>query len=134
MADLHLLPSDLHLVIDLPGSVPEAARLVEASYLGLAGWIERHLPRVATVLAGVSLSLYGRHVTEALRRIAWSWPFPLRAGLFIAVVGLGFGAIIAAVAPLIAAGLRQVGTPYLVPATLSAFILLGILAERSGRI
>ena len=71
---------------------------------------------------------------DRLRRVAYTWPFPLRAGLFISVVGLGFAAVIAACAPLVTAGLRSIGTPYLVPAILSAFILLGILAERSGRI
>lgn len=133
MFDLNLLSGDPHLV-DLPRTGPEAARLIETSYLRLSAWTANHLPRIGTLIVGVSLSLYGRYVTEGLRRVAYTWPFPLRAGLFISVVGLGFAAVIAACAPLVTAGLRSIGTPYLVPAILSAFILLGILAERSGRI
>lgn len=127
------MPADLN-VVDLPRSGPEFAGLVEGNYLRLSHWLAAHLPRVGTVIAAAASSLYGRHLTETLRRIAHGWPFILRAALFISVVGLGFGAIIATVSPLITAGLRVVGTVYLVPATLFAFILIGILAERSGRI
>ena len=56
------------------------------------------------------------------------------AAVFITVVGLGFGLVIATLAPLVTTGLRAVGTYHLVPATLCAFITIGILAERNGRI
>ena len=131
--ELTWLPADLN-VVELPRSGPEFAGLVEGSYLRLSLWLAEHLPQVGTLIAGTAFSLYGRYITEILRRIAHRWPFPLRAGLYIGVVGIGFGAIIATVSPVITAGLRLVGTYYLVPATLSAFILIGILAERSGRI
>lgn len=133
MFDLNLFFAYLQLV-DLPRSVPEAARLIEGLYLGASAWLEAHLARVGTVLAGLSVSLSARHVTEPLRRFAASWPFPLRLALFVGVVGLGFGLLIGALSPFVTAGLRAVGTHYLVPAILCAFITIGILAERSGRI
>ncbi|WP_373048558.1 DUF3392 family protein [Vulgatibacter sp.] len=132
MLDATLL-ADLQLN-DLPGTAPEAARLVEGSYLRLAGWLEGHLPRIGTLIAATSISLYGRYLTDTVRKTARDWPFLLRVGLFVVVVGFAVGAIIAAVAPLITAGLRSVGTLYLLPAILCAFIVIGILAERSGRI
>lgn len=125
--------ADLHLFA-FPGSLPEAATLVEGSYLRVSRWLADHLPRVGTLIAATSLSLYGRYITDSVRRFAHRWPFPVRAGVWITLVGFGFGLIIATVSPLVTAGLRAVGTPYLVPAILCAFILVGILAERSGRI
>jgi hypothetical protein len=120
--------------LQMPRSLPEAARLIEGSYLALCHWIEAHLPQAGTLIAGASLSLYGRYITDGLRRTMVNWPFIVRAGIYIALVGLGFGAIIGTVAPLVTSGLRLISTPYLVPAFLCALILVGILAERSGRI
>lgn len=118
----------------IPSSVPEAARMIEGSYLRCSSWLAQHLPRVGTLISAALLSLYARHVNDTVRRVAAGWPFPLRVAAFVAVVGFGFGLIIAFASPLIAAGLRAVGTYYLLPATLCAFIVVGILAERSGRI
>ena len=132
MVDPNLF-ADLH-VVPLPRSGPEFAGLVEGGYLRLCAWIADHLPRVGTLVAATTLSLYGRYLTDALRRIARNWPFPVRTAVFIVAVGFGMGGIIATVGPLVAAGLGVVATPYLVPATLSLFIVIGILAERNGRI
>jgi len=120
--------------LQLPASLPEAAGLVEGSYLKLSAWLAGRLPQIGTLLVAVTYSLYGRILSEALRRTASRWPFPLRLSVFVAVVGFGAGLIIASVAPLVTDGLRAVGTSYLVPAILCAFIVIGILAERSGRI
>jgi len=120
--------------VDPPRTGPEAARLIEDSYLRLSGWIEAHLPEVGMLIAATLLSLYGRRISDLLRRITKRWPFPLRVALFIAVPGLGFAALIASVSPFITTAFKAVGTPFLVPAILSAFIFIGILAERSGRI
>lgn len=119
---------------DLSSSLPDAARWIEARYLGASTWLESRLPQAGTLIAGTTFSIYGRYIADMVRRIAQEWPFLLRVGLFVALVGFGFGLIIGTVAPLITAGLRWVETPFLVPAILSAFIVIGILAERSGRI
>jgi hypothetical protein len=118
----------------IPSSLPEAARSIEGLYLRCSGWLAQHLPRIGTLIVAALLSLYARRINDTVRRVAAGWPFPLRVAAFIAVVGFGFGLIIAAASPLVAAGLRSVGTYYLLPATLCAFIVVGILAERSGRI
>lgn len=132
MVDLNLF-TDLQLA-PVPRSVPEFARLVEGNYLRLCAFLAEHLPRVGTLVAATTLSLYGRYLTESLRRFSKDWPFVLRTCLFVVAVGFGMGTIIATVGPLVAAGLRWVAVPYLVPATLSLFLVIGILAERQGRI
>ncbi|AKU91986.1 DUF3392 family protein [Vulgatibacter incomptus] len=124
---------DPHLA-NLPSSLPEAASSIEALYLRLSGWLEAHLAQAGTLIAGTTFSLYARNLGETVRRFAKSWPFILRVGLFVGLVGFGFGLIIATIAPVVTAGLRWVGTPFLVPAILAAFIVIGILAERNGRI
>jgi|GEM_PF-2141252 len=115
------------------GHLPEVARSIETGYLGLSHWLEAHLPRISTLIAATTLSLYGRIITDRTRQLAQDWPFILRLALFVSVA-LGFSLLIASVAPLIAAGLKLAGTPYLVPAVFGAFLVIGILAERNGRI
>lgn len=124
---------DLHLD-DLSSQLPGIAQSIETHYLQLSGWLASHLPRIGTLLACITLSLYGRAIADRARRLALEWPFILRVGLFVAVVGFGFSLIIASVAPLVTAGLSRVETPYLVPAVFACFLVVGILAERSGRI
>lgn len=118
----------------LVGLLPVVARSIETGYLLLASWLEGHLPRIGTLIAATTLSLYGRAIADRTRRLAEDWPFILRLSLFVSVVGFGFSLIIATTAPLIAAGLRLAGTPYVVPAIFGSFLVIGILAERSGRI
>ncbi len=122
---------ELHLD---PDFLPGIAQSIESHYLQLSSWLESHLPRIGSLLACTTLSLYGRLLADRARQLAIEWPFILRVGLFVAVVGFGFSLIIATVAPLITAGLAMAGTPYLVPATFACFLIVGILAERSGRI
>lgn len=119
---------------EIPASLPEAALSLEALYLRGSSWLAAHLPQTGTVIAGTTFSLYGRHIADAARRAAQHWPFILRVGLFVGLVGFGFGMIVGTIAPLVTEGLRWVGTPYLVPTIFAAFIVIGILAERSGRI
>lgn len=119
---------------NLQSSLPEAATLVEASYLRLSVWLEAHLPQTGTLIAGTTFSLYGRILADRVRRVAHEWPFILRVALFVGMVGFGFGLIIATISPLVTAGLRWVGLPFLVPTILAAFLVIGILGERSGRI
>jgi len=115
------------------GHLPKVARSIESGYLELSSWLEAHLPRISTLITATILSFYGRVVTDRTRQLAQDWPFILRLALFVSV-GLGFSLLIASASPLIAAGLKLAGTPYLVPAVFGAFLVIGILAERNGRI
>lgn len=124
---------DPHLA-DLPSSLPEAARAIEGLYLRLSSWLEANLEQVGTLIAASTFYVYGRLLTEKLRQLTLEWPFIVRLGLFVGMVGFGFGLIIATAAPVVTAGLRWAGTPFLVPTILAAFLVVGILAERSGRI
>lgn len=119
---------------DLPASIPEAAQSLEALYLRGSSWLAARLPQAGAVIAVTTFSLYARHIADTARRVAQNWPFILRLVLFVGLVGFGFGMIVGTIAPLVTEGLRWVGTPYLVPTILAAFIVIGILAERSGRI
>lgn len=118
----------------LSSHLPGFARSIEAHYLLLSSWLESHLPRIGTLIACTTLSLYARHVTDRARQLAMEWPFLLRVGLFIGVVGFGFSLAIATASPLITAGLELAGRAHLVPTILVCFLIVGILAERSGRI
>jgi hypothetical protein len=124
---------DLHLA-ELPNSLPEAARSLEGQYLRLSGWLEANLPQIGTLIAASTFYVYGRVLTEKLRHFTTEWPFIVRLGLFVGMVGFGFGLIIATASPVVTAGLRWAGTPFLAPMILAAFLVIGILAERSGRI
>ena len=99
-----------------------------------SAWAEAYLPQLGLIIAATLLSLYGVRITNLVRLRTQRWPFAVRTALFIVIAGLGFGAMIAALAPLITSGLRLVGQPFVIPTSLAAFIAIGILAERSGRI
>lgn len=118
-----------------PGRLGAAvARAVEGTYGEASTWTETHLAQLGLVISGIALSLYSGRFALAIRRATHTWPFPLRLAVFVLLVGVGTGAVASALAPLVTAGLALVGTPYVIPTVLGAFMVVGILAERQDRI
>lgn len=114
--------------------VETVARAVEGTYIEASAFAHQHVSRIGLLITTSLMSLYGGRITHAVRQITVKWPFPLRAGLFIVVVGMGFAAILGTVAPLVVSALELVPRYYVIPATLFAFTLVGILAEHNERI
>src|SRR5690606_18248277 len=97
------------------------ARVVESTYVEASEFAEAHVKRIGLLITTSLMSLYGGRITQAVRSVTLKWPFPLRAGLFIVVVGMGFAALLATVAPVVTSALELVPRYYVIPATLCAF-------------
>lgn len=120
--------------VDVETVAVTTAQLVERTYVEASEYAEQHVPRIGLLITTSLMALYGGRITQAVRSVTLNWPFPLRAGLFIVVVGMGFAALLATVAPVLTALLEKVPRYHVIPATLVAFTLVGILAERNERI
>ena len=94
----------------------------------------KHLSLVAVAFAATLLTLYGPDLTKLLKRRTRKWPLLARAALFIGVVGVGFGALVLALTPLLRRYLLLLGPKGVIPMILVTIVALGILAERRKQI
>ncbi len=112
----------------------QASNGLRSNYLEFAQWTTGHLGILGTMIVASLLALYGAATTRFVARRIRNWPFPLRTAVFVLLAGFGFGIMIATGSVWVAKLLALAGTTYLPPVVLAVFMVIGILAERSGRI
>ncbi len=99
-------------------------------YAQITAYTLAHLPLISVALAATLLTIYTPDLTRVLKRRVRKWPLLARSALFIGVMGVGFGAAVLALRPLVGRLLLALGRPWLLPLIFGAVITLGLLAER----
>jgi len=88
-----------------------------------------HLPKIAAAFAATLLALYGAQVTQLFKRRIRRYAFLTRAGLFILLVGVAFGAAALLLTSAISRALLLLGRSGALPLVLAMVVGLGLLAE-----
>ncbi len=97
-------------------------------------WVANHLDKVSVAIAASLMVIAGGVVIKIVRDHVGTWHFVLRTLAFVVVSGLGFGFVVALVAPELYRLLGYFGHSYLLLTTVLAFFCVGLLAERRNQI
>lgn len=100
----------------------------------LSGQLRPHLVGVGTIIVSTLLVVYGNDINRAVKRLVSRQHLLLRYLTFILLCSVGYGLILLLCAPFITQQLQQLNSLWLAPIILSAFIFLGILAERKNHL
>lgn len=97
-------------------------------------WLKPYLYNIALLLVVCIVSLYANEIIKTTKRFVARRHFIIRVCAFVLVTGFGFGLLVVFVTPLISQLLMFFGTRWLAVMVVSAFILLGILADRKNQL
>lgn len=97
----------------------------------LAGHIRPHTAEIAFAIIATTLIIFGGAINGAVRNAVKSWNVALRVLVFILLCALGYGLLSAWLTGLLQGYLRGLNSEMLVLQVSLAFIVLGVLAERS---
>lgn len=93
-----------------------------------------YLPQVALAITSTVLAIYGGDINKAVKDAVKSYPFIARLAVFVMLVAFGYGAINLLVSHWLAQLMGLFGNFWLMPITVTVFLLLGLLAEEKNQI
>lgn len=97
----------------------------------LAGHIRPYNAEIAFAIVATALIIFGGAINGAVRNLVKSWNVVLRVVAFILLCALGYGLLSAWLTGLLLGYLRGLNSEMLVLQVSLAFVVLGIMAERS---
>ncbi len=103
-----------------------------------AVWTSSHirpwLLQIAVAMLATLLVIYGQSINRMVKRHISSWHFVLRVLVFMLLCAFGYGALLVFCAPWLARAFASLGSVWLSPVVLLAFVVIGLLAERRNQI
>ena len=100
-------------------------------------WLSAHMrpwvPQIAIALLATLLVLYGPVINRKVRALLGNAHFLLRLLAFVLLCTFGYGLLLVWSAPLLARFMAGLGSLYLAPVVIIAFLLLGYAAERKNQ-
>ncbi|WP_404340500.1 DUF3392 family protein [Pseudoalteromonas mariniglutinosa] len=108
--------------------------LLERLAVTVGQWLHPYLYDIALLLVVCLVSLYADEVLKMTKRLVSQNHFIVRVSCFVLVTGFGFGLMIVFVTPFVSKLLLILGLKWLPVLVLSAFMLLGILADRKKQL
>ncbi|MFL0797059.1 MAG: DUF3392 domain-containing protein [Cellvibrionaceae bacterium] len=100
----------------------------------LSSHIRPHLLEISLAMIATLLVIYGNDINKLLKIAVRRWHFAFRTLAFIALCTFGYGLLTIYTAPHLAKQLSGVSSAYLPLVILTAFIALGVLAERKNHL
>lgn len=100
----------------------------------LADWIRPHSDNIALALIATLLVVYGDDINQMVKKQLRPYPYLIRLVGFVILCAFGYGALTVYATPVIESLISRIPALYLAPATVSLFLLVGLLAERRRQI
>ncbi|MBT8036760.1 MAG: DUF3392 domain-containing protein [Verrucomicrobiae bacterium] len=99
-----------------------------------AGYLRGHGDIICYAWTAAWLVLYGSVLAKFAKNVARSWHFVFRVLFFIVVCGFAYGMLTVLIASQIHQKLSRLNDSWYIVAVVSAFFLIGILAEKKRQI
>ncbi len=100
-------------------------------------WLSAHMrpwvAQIAVAILATLLVLYGPVINRKVRALLGGAHFVIRLLVFVLLCTFGYGLLLVWSAPLLARAIAGMGSLYLAPVVILAFVLLGYLAERKNQ-
>lgn len=93
-------------------------------------WVGTHLSAISAAITTTLLVIFGDDINRFVKNRIRSYNFIVRTAAFVALCAFGYGLLSVLIAPSVSALLRHLGARYLAVATIGAFVVMGVLAER----
>lgn len=78
--------------------------------------------------------IYGRELATLAKKVAKSWHFIFRVLFFVLICGFGYGLLGVYLSKLLNKQMIQLNSIWIIVATLGAFLLLGLIADKKKKI
>ncbi len=90
-------------------------------------------PQIAVALLATLLVLYGPALNRKVRALLGGAHFVVRLLAFVLLCTFGYGMLLVWIAPHLARIIGSLGSLYLAPLVIAAFVALGYVAERKNQ-
>lgn len=94
------------------------------------GWLKPYSMQLAVAFVATLLVIYGDAINKTVRVFVKPYPFIIRITAFVVLCTLGYGALTVWGSNQIHQLMQQMPAMFFAPVVFTAFIILGVLAER----
>jgi len=100
----------------------------------LGQWLAPYLYNISLLLVVCLISLYANDIIKITKRFVARRHFIIRIACFVLITGFGFGLMVVFVTPLLSQLLMMLGIKWLALSVLTAFIVLGVIADKKNQL